>query len=314
MLYSREDGWGLKRRHEMIRTLDQRDGWTARLANARGVALVLLALALDGCATLGSARRVDVGGYRLRLECSGHGSPIVVMDAGLGDTLETWDEVAPKVAKFTRVCVYDRAGLGRSDPGPMPRTSGQIAAELYRMIKTAGLPPPYILVGHSLGGLNVSLFASMHPDEVAGLVLVDSTHEDYPARERALRSAEEKSRIENAFGIASPAARSEYQSMPASVEQIKAARPLPDVPVIVLTAGHMEGSAALRELWLTLQADLANRASHGTQVIAQESGHFIQFDRPDLVIDAIQKVVEGAKMAAPGRNAPASYFGDAAEE
>jgi pimeloyl-ACP methyl ester carboxylesterase len=115
---------------------------------------------------------------------SGSGSPVVVLDSGLGGDISQWRLVHPEVAKFTRVISYDRAGLGWSDRGPRDRTSKQIVKELHTMLKQAEVPGPYVLVGSSFGGYNVQLFAHEYPDQVAGLVLVDSpidlTHEEIP--------------------------------------------------------------------------------------------------------------------------------------
>ncbi len=119
-------------------------------------------------------RLVDVGGYRLHISVEGEGSPTVVLDAGLAHTSQVWNFVQPEVAKFTRVCSYDRAGYGWSDPGPLPRSSQQIVQELHTLLRNADIPGPYLLVGHSFGGLNMYLYAVQYPDEVAGLVLLDA--------------------------------------------------------------------------------------------------------------------------------------------
>ncbi len=121
---------------------------------------------------------VNAGGLRLNLYCTGSGSPTVVLESGLADSLDSWRFVQPKIAKFTRVCSYDRAGYGYSEPGPMPRTSERIASELHLALRSAGEQPPYLLVGHSFGGFNVRVFNGKYPEEVAGLILVDSTQED----------------------------------------------------------------------------------------------------------------------------------------
>lgn len=121
-------------------------------------------------------RLVDVGGHRLHLHCAGHGSPAVVFDAALGASSLSWTLVQPEVARITRACSYDRAGFGWSDAGPMPRTAGRAAEELYLLLQRAGIEPPYILVGHSFGGLVMRIFAARHTDLTAGLVLVDPAH------------------------------------------------------------------------------------------------------------------------------------------
>jgi pimeloyl-ACP methyl ester carboxylesterase len=121
---------------------------------------------------------VDVGGFSLHINCTGEGSPTVIVDAGNGDFSLGWQGIQPEVAKFTRICTYDRAGYGWSDPSPNPRTAKVMSEELHTLLSNAGVEPPYVLVGHSLGGYNVRMFADLYPEEVAGMVLVDAGHED----------------------------------------------------------------------------------------------------------------------------------------
>jgi pimeloyl-ACP methyl ester carboxylesterase len=154
------------------------------------LALALLALALAGAtyqavATAVDGRRypppgrlVDVGGYRLHIDCTGQGRPTVILDALFPGTVSNWAWVQPDVARTTRVCAYDRAGLGWSDPGPAPRDARQHARELHALLATAQVPGPYVLVGHSLGGLSVRMFADQYPDEVAGMTLIEATNPD----------------------------------------------------------------------------------------------------------------------------------------
>lgn len=125
-----------------------------------------------------AGRLVDIGGYRLKINCTGKGSPTVILEAGLGDASIEWKRVQPEIAQFSRVCSYDRAGYGGSDAGPMPRTSAQIAKELHSLLQNAGEAPPYLLVGHSFGGYNVRVFNGNYQDEVVGVVLVDASQED----------------------------------------------------------------------------------------------------------------------------------------
>lgn len=120
---------------------------------------------------------IDVGGHLLHIQCRGEGLPVVVLDAGLGGASSDWRKVQPDLATTNRTCIYDRAGYGRSDAGPLPRTSARIAAELRTLLMLAELPPPYLLVGHSFGGYNMRLFAGLFPGDTAGVVLVDSPHE-----------------------------------------------------------------------------------------------------------------------------------------
>jgi pimeloyl-ACP methyl ester carboxylesterase len=134
-------------------------------------------------------RLVDIGTHRLHIHCSGTGTPSVVFDAALGASSISWALVQPRVAAFTTACAYDRAGFGWSQAGPLPRTAARIASELSELLTRAAVPPPYVLVGHSFGGLTIRTFAAQHPEHVAGLVFVDPAHpEDWldpPAHERA---------------------------------------------------------------------------------------------------------------------------------
>jgi pimeloyl-ACP methyl ester carboxylesterase len=137
-------------------------------------------------------RLVSLGTHRLHLLCAGAGSPVVILDAALGGSSLSWTYVHPAIAAFTTACAYDRAGFGWSDPGPMPRTVERIAVELDALLTIAEIPPPYVLVGHSFGGLAIRAYASSHPEKVAGFVFVDPAH---PEEWRA-PSAEARERLQ----------------------------------------------------------------------------------------------------------------------
>jgi pimeloyl-ACP methyl ester carboxylesterase len=147
-----------------------------------GAAYQWIAHNRDMCLNPPPGQLVDVGGYRMHLYCIGQGSPTVVLDSGLGDSWLPWYKVQPPIAQFTRVCSYDRAGLGWSDPSPHPRTSKMIAEELHTLLHKAGMAGPFVLAGHSMGGMNVRMYARLFPAEVAGVVLVDSVHPDQQRR------------------------------------------------------------------------------------------------------------------------------------
>jgi pimeloyl-ACP methyl ester carboxylesterase len=148
------------------------------LVLAGGIAYEVLGRVEDARRFPVRGRMVDIGGYRLNVDCTGSGTPTVILESGLGEHALSWLGVQRGVERFTRVCSYDRAGYGRSDPGPHPRSSRQIARELHALLTKIAEPGPYVLVGHSFGGYNVRVYAGLYRQEVSGVVLVDSSHED----------------------------------------------------------------------------------------------------------------------------------------
>jgi pimeloyl-ACP methyl ester carboxylesterase len=245
--------------------------------------------------------RVDVGGYEMYLDCVGAGAPTVILEAGYDDVAETWSLVQPEVATFTRACVYDRAGLGQSDPGPEPRNSLQVVKELHALLDKADIEGPYILVGHSLGGMYARLFADRYQEDVVGLVLVDSSHIDQFWRSAAVLPPESPNEGESLKfyreWFTNPPS---YPTLP---HRLFEAGSLGDMPLVVLTSPVKERaddlppglSAEFDEIWVELQKEWAKISSHSTHIVAYGSGHFIQHDQPDLVIDAILRVVEDAR-------------------
>ena len=228
---------------------------------------------------------------------TGKGDPAVVLESGLGDTSEPWSKVQPEVAKFSQVVVYDRAGLGQSEAGPKPRTAQQIATELHTALKNAGLAPPFILVGHSAGGFYIRVFAKMYPDEVAGMVFVDSTPEDFFERLKATQSPEERKKFEEKkqdyVREASEGRRDEWASLGVDLEQARAAVPLPNIPVILLTgmADEPDKTPEAKQLWLSLHNEWLRTIPNARHIITNKSGHYIQIDEPELVTDAIRQII-----------------------
>ena len=191
--------------------------------------------------------KVDVGGYQLKVTCVGKGTPTVVMDAGLGGDSTVWGSVLLDVRKFTRACIYDRAGLGESDPGPKPRTSQQIVTELHTLLQNAGIDGPFVLVGHSFGGMNMWLYASKYRDTVAGLLLVDAAHPDqwdqFPALLPSETPNENRLLHEIRAAWVHPEQNPEGVDINASATQVRAAGTLGDLPLVVLTRGQYLGCA-----------------------------------------------------------------------
>ncbi len=262
--------------------------------------------------------RIDVGGYCLSFEysgeCAGMGGPTVVLDAGLGIASDTWDYIWSDVTAFARAFRYDRAGLGQSDPGPYPRTSGLIVDELHTLLIKAGIPGPYLLAGHSFGGLNMQLYASRYSHEVVGLVLIDSSFPQIRSRLEALLPPETPNenaalqeyrrylRIEDAYNP-------EKIDRPTSDEQVQAIEVPHDLPLVALSSTlpllppvfpsdlPPDLAKLIMQRVQELAAEFVSRSSRSTHIIAENSGHFIQIDRPDLVIDAIRQIVETVQTA-----------------
>jgi pimeloyl-ACP methyl ester carboxylesterase len=270
-------------------------------------------------------QRIDIDGqHRIHLYCAGQGAPTAILDAGLGGTSLDWVIVQPAVARFTRVCSYDRAGYSWSDRIPGPRTSAAIVSELHQVLMRAHITPPYLLVGHSFGGLSMRLFASRYADEVTGMVLIDPTHEDQ--FDRLTRTEVGKSLVPalgRRFVIANhwqiPAALpqetkvtaqalaltpdsisslySELEYMQLSAKQVRDVRdPFPDLPLIVIAHDSWSRAQSPRtrrmaRSWLELQRELAGRGRHGELIIARNSGHYVHLEQPEIVIEAIRSVL-----------------------
>lgn len=259
-------------------------------------------------------KRFDVGGYQLHIHCSGSGSPTVIVDVGLGDDSTDWSPIQQAVSTNTRICVFDRPGYGWSDFGPSPRTSNRIASELEILLEQAEIAPPYILVGHSFGGYNIRVFAANNPQMVAGMVLVDASHEDQynqfkiklpnnfnrrgtimilPKSTDSLAHANKPPVLrERAFH----AARAEISALDESSMQLQKNSALPIVPLIVISRGKPEWygdvSQQQREnTWIDLQQDLSRLSPISTHMFAHQSGHAIPHEQPEIIIEAIEHIV-----------------------
>ena len=241
---------------------------------------------------------VDVGGHRLNIRCAGGGVPAVVLDAGLANDNHAWEPVERRVSGFSRVCSYDRAGLGESDAAAAVPTSQTASDDLHSLLSGAGIAGPVVIVGHSYGGLIAQLYASQQQENVAGVILVDSLHP-----ENLVRAAEilgEQTMAALMFGVQG---NPEGVDVMASLEQVRAAGHLGDVPLTVITAGRSELPPFIdRDLidrlagsWLESQRKLVRLSSAGAHVIAEKSGHCVQCSQPDLVADEIRRMVKAAR-------------------
>ena len=237
---------------------------------------------------------IDVGGHKLRLKIAGTGTPTVVLEYGLGGSINDWNDVFPEVARFTRVVAYDRAGYGKSEPGPEPRSQTRIATELHTLLQRAQIAPPYILVGHSLGGANIRAFAYLFKDEVAGLVFVDpfnvNIFTSQSEKEREAAMAQQEAALKDApAGVQAEwkFLKSENQN---NFPEVRSFGAPPDVPMMVLVAGRGRPPRWVKSQ-LAEYGPWVAEATEGGLVVTPESRHSMPTDDPALVISAIRRVV-----------------------
>ena len=252
-------------------------------------------------------RLVGIGaGRSLFMHCVGSGSPTVVLDAGFPGDSTGWHDVQPQLGRTTRTCAYDRAGLGNSVAQPGVHDARDELSDLQRLLDHAHLDAPYVLVGHSYGGLLARLFARAHPREVAGVVLVDAVGRDQIRRTLAVWPRGELPALRRT--IARPVRQG--VDLRSSVTLGSRVTSLGDTPLIVVTAGrHADWenapprlARALDRLWTTMQDELAALSPDHVHVVAVRSDHFVQSQRygqPADVIRAVRAVVRAARDGAP---------------
>jgi pimeloyl-ACP methyl ester carboxylesterase len=336
--------------------LPRRASWIPRVARALVAIAILLAAAGFFYENIAEARDrrfnpmpgqivsvslPDLSPLSMHIDCMGEGTPAVILDSGLGDSFISWRKVQPQIAGVTRVCSYDRAGIGYSSPSSGPRTSDAIAGELHALLRAAGIPGPYVLVGHSMGGYDVRVFASSYRSEVAGMVLVDASHPDQEKRlPRELQDMEgsllrEAEFLEYAtpFGIprllglcddnavdravecnfhTERERVAEMKAFASSAAEAGASGTLGDLPLAVLSHDPERALAELpadlaqqtNQAWEKMQEELGHLSTRGTQTIAKNSAHYIQIDRPEVVVDAVRNVVQQARAGSAANPKP----------
>ena len=238
---------------------------------------------------------IDVGGHKLAMTQSGKGTPTVVFEAGVGGP-QVWGTLASRVAEFTSAVTYAHAGLEGSEPVTSARTPERIVEELHMLLQRATIPPPYVLVGHSMGGLEARLFAMTYPTEVAGLVLIDGVHERQVLEFTRLDSVGFPRRREAGLKSLDPPQRAEMDGLSRilTTGQLGVPGKLPDVPMVVLTSLRSSVAQGPRApaVWRQLHSELFQSVTYGMHIVTNRSGHQIQKDEPELVVNAVRWVVD----------------------
>lgn len=277
-----------------------------------------------------AGRMVDVGGRKMHIICTGRG-PSVVLESGFGGWSIDWAAIQPRIAKFARVCSYDRAGMGYSDRGPANVASRTgTAYDLHALLERADVKPPYVLVGHSLGGIFVREFARLYPKETAGLVFVDSTHEEIAKSVPKKRFDQAMSQLRQlryarylmpfgvqrllglsisnapelpqadrahakAIGYRSTSYFALYDGMKSLVDENNAGSlkldPIPDVPLTVIASEKNLRDEEFGRSWTKLQHEFLKLTTDSKYIVARDSGHFVMVDRPEIVLDAVEDVI-----------------------
>jgi pimeloyl-ACP methyl ester carboxylesterase len=298
-----------------------------------GVIVQAIATETDRHAYTPIGQLYPVEGHQMHMICMGEGSPTVILEAGAGHFSTLWAWVQPDIAQVTRVCAYDRAGYGWSEPGPEPRDAQQIASELHALLDAAGVEPPYVLVGHSLGGIYARVFNAQYPGEVIGMALIDATHPDNWVRQgesiSALQTAATVSSVlarmglmrlffggqnfdlpeSNNAALKADIASAQYwdtqradgAAMEAITAEGRAAGKLGDLPLAVVAAGeYPEGPG--RSIKFSLQHELAALSSNSTYQEVAGANHISLVTNKQyaaLVSQAIMRVIEAARSGQP---------------
>ena len=264
-------------------------------------------------------RFINIGFQTMYVDCLGENKPTILVDVGIAESSASWYKIAKELSKNTRICLYDRAGYGWSDSGRGERTTATIVHELKLLVKRAEIPGPYIIVGHSFGGFTARYFAAKFPENVTGLVLVDSSHPEQIYRLSALDNQGKKPLITgrdanapadfseferkwyflNSSRKATFAQMAELKYFKQSAYQVKHSGPLKDIPIAVLSRGIAQlpelNGVSLENEWLDMQKDLLNLSKNSWHSIILNSGHNIHEEAPENIIENILDVIEKSR-------------------
>jgi pimeloyl-ACP methyl ester carboxylesterase len=306
------------------------------LLGTTGLGYQAVATWIDARNYLPAGQLTNVGGYMLHIHCTGAGSPTIILESGLGGTSLDWSLVQPELAKNNQVCSYDRAGLGWSEPNPTgtPRTGQSVVQDLHTLLRNTGITGPYILVGLSAGGMYVQMYANQYPEDVLGLVLLDPTPAQLMAtfaeeeRQRLLPSLGQFRLIQKLepFGLlrllplpgseslsklpsetrdairavnlrtgAADALYEEAAGFETSIMQTASLEPS-QLPLTVIWHGIPAEPLELEPLAEASLRELVEHSKDGKFMIAENSAHYITFDRPDVVISEIKVMLDGLQL------------------
>jgi pimeloyl-ACP methyl ester carboxylesterase len=260
------------------------------------LAVAAMSLLAAGCGSSGASSRDlhKADGHRLYLSCSGTGKPTVVLEAGLASDHSIWEKVTRKIGPLqAQVCMYDRYGLGRSDGHDSPpetRSVAEIDSDLHALLENAGIEPPYVLVSHSMGGLISRAYASRYPEQVAGMVMLDTVPDDFDdfIGTQIVQSGNES--IDIGTASADLRAHDSVGSKPVAV--IQAGN---DSDLAQLVAGTTGRSTGFQRYWSARQRALTRISTDSVFAVARGSSHNIPLDNPKLTLEAIRLVVDSAR-------------------
>lgn len=265
--------------------------------------IVLITISgLVSCNSKSQERIVNFDEYQIHIKETGKGKPTVIIEAGLGSGYDAYDTLQTAISSLTKVVSYDRPGLGESSKSPNPRTLSNYINELRLLLQKEGIEPPYILVGHSLGGLIMRYYAHKYPKEVTGLVLIDCIPDGWI---NYIMSTHSKEEIEELNKVINPelnnskgVIKDEWQEFQNNCELIKGVQLLKNIPIRLITAiqyGNEQKALGYHpedmQIWAQMQANIMANSTNAKQIITDNSGHSVQLTEPELIIDAIKELV-----------------------
>ncbi len=250
-----------------------------------------MGLLLSSCSTLKNVEKMRVNNRQVEYVTAGTGSPTIVLESGMGQTIDTWVSIFDSLTSLSSVYTYNRPGYGQSGINNPPKTIVELAQQLHENLKATGQGPPYLLIGHSAGGLYVNMFARLYPEEVAGVIYLDASHPDQfeyfrtgqPLLYNMLITATQKGNKKYEFSIVKNT-QSDFKNAP----------PFPDIPLSVLTAGKKSSpleNDKMRKKWLEFQNELAALSKNSNHLIVNGSGHYVHKDKPAIVLHEVKRII-----------------------